>query len=246
MASGGYYASLAHEDYYHDGGEPPGVWHGRGAEQFGFSGQVDKAEFLKLCDGFDPATGEALTQNAGKENHRAGWDLCFSVSKSISVLWSQADPETRKAIQEAQGQAVKKALDYMEKEAALTRRGHSGAELERCKLITAMFEHGTSRAQDPQLHTHAVVLNIGIREDGTTGSLEGREFMRHKMAAGALYRAELASELSKRLGVSLEAGKKNTFEVKGVPRSLLEEFSKRRDEIETAMKKQGEIGRAHV
>lgn len=240
-ASGGYYASLAVEDYYHSGGEPPGLWHGRGTTPLGLSSQIDPKEFLTLCDGFSP-DGALLTQNAGKENHRAGYDLTFSAPKSVSVLWSQSDAETRREMQTAQLEAVRKALDYLEREAGWTRRGKEGHELERCGLIVATFEHGTSRAQDPQLHTHAVALNIGIRDDGTTGTLESKPLFRHKMAGGAVYRAELAHQLERRLGVEIEAGKKDTFEIKGVPEKLIAEFSKRHEQIEAAMKAEGAKG----
>jgi len=84
-ASGGYYTALAHEDYYHDGGEPPSLWHGRDAISLGLVDQIDKDIFLNLYDGFSPR-GEPLTQNVGKEDHRAGFDLTFSAPKSVSVL----------------------------------------------------------------------------------------------------------------------------------------------------------------
>jgi conjugative relaxase-like TrwC/TraI family protein len=240
VAQGSYYASLSAEDYYHKGGEPPGVWHGEGAKELGLSGTVDKAEFLKLCDGF-ALDGEPLTQNAGKENHRAGWDLTFSAPKSVSVLWSQADEETRHKIQEAQLKAVQKAIDYLEAEAGYTRRGKAGSEIEKCKLVVATFEHGTSRAQDPQLHTHAVVLNVGIRADGTTGSLETKPIYQSKMLAGAFYRAELANILREVLNVGIEKTK-TAFEIKGVSKSLMEEFSKRREAILTEMENAGATG----
>ncbi len=239
-AQGGYYANLAQDDYFHKGGEPPGVWHGEGAKELGLSGTVDKTEFLKLCDGF-ALDGEPFTQNAGKENHRAGWDLTFSAPKSVSVLWSQADEETRHKIQEAQLKAVQKAVDYLEAEAGYTRRGKGGSEIEKCKLVVATFEHGTSRAQDPQLHTHAVVLNVGIRADGTTGSLETRPIYQTKMLAGALYRAELADLLRENLNVGIEKTK-TAFEIKGVSKPLMEEFSKRREAILAEMENAGATG----
>ena len=121
-ASGSYYVSLAREDYYHSGGEPEGVWHGQALEHFGLSGAVNKDEFLSLCDGFSP-DGKKLVQNAGDKEHAAGWDFTFSAPKSVSVLWSQSEPELRQEIQAAQLEAVKKALDYLEKEAFFTRRG---------------------------------------------------------------------------------------------------------------------------
>src|SRR5262249_1418984 len=110
------------------------------------------------------------------------------------------------------------------------------------KLTFALFEHGTSRAQDPQLHIHALALNFGIRDDGTTASLESRIMHQHKMAAGAVFRAELARELVRRVGGEGAAGKKGTFEIKGVPKELTEEFSKRRAEIEAAMERDGARG----
>ncbi len=232
-AQGSYYVSLAKDDYYTHGGEPNGVWHGRGAEALGLTGDIDKTEFLKLCDGVGK-DGEALTQNAGKENHVAGWDLTFSAPKSVSVLWSQADFETRLKIQQLHFEAVKKSLDYLEAEAGFTRRGHLGESTEKCKLVFATFEHGTSRAQEPQLHTHAIAQNVGIREDGTTGTILSRPLYRLKMTTGALYRAELAHKLHTELGLEIEKTK-DAFEIKGVSKELMTEFSSRRKEILEAM-----------
>ncbi len=245
-ASGRYYADLAREDYYHAGGEPPGIWHGTEAERFGVGGEVNREEFLRLCEGYTKDGKEKLVQNAGKDSRRAGFDLTFSAPKSASVLWALSDDLTRKEIQDAQREAVKKALDYLEREAGYTRKGKGGEEHERCNLLFAMFEHGTSRAQDPHLHTHAVAINTTHREDGTTGALEPNEIFRHKMAAGAVYRAELSAQLEKRLRVEIEQGKKDTFEIAGVPHALAEEFSKRREVILSAMEKEGAKGAARA
>lgn len=233
---GNYYTGLSREDYYTQGGEPEGLWLGKGAEKLGLSGTVDKEVFLELFSGFKD--GERLVQNAGKDNHRPGWDLTFSAPKSVSVLWSQADQETALEIRAAHITAVEKAICYVENEALWTRRGKGGVEHERCEAVVAAFEHGTSRAQDPQLHTHALLLNIGVTEDGKTRSLETQAVYEHKMAAGAIYRAELAHQLQRRLGLSLER-ERSWFEVKGVSGDLTEEFSKRRQEIEKAMREKG-------
>lgn len=233
-AQGSYYVSLAKDDYYTYGGEPKGVWHGQGADRLGFEGKIDKEDFLKLCDGVGKH-GEALTQNALKENRVAGWDLTFSAPKSISTLWSQADFETRLEIQKAHFEAVKKALDYVEENAGFTRQGKGGFIREESKLVFATFEHGTSRSQDPQLHTHAVALNVGVRADGTTGALDSPHLYRYKMTAGALYRAELAHNLQEKLSVKIEKTSK-AFEIAGVSKKLIDDFSSRRKEILEAMK----------
>lgn len=233
---GGYYSGLAREDYYLNGGEPPGVWLGDGAEKLGLSGQIQREEFLELFDGFQG--GEALVQNAGKANHRPGWDLTFSAPKSVSVAWSQADRETSLEIRAAHLTAVEAALKYLQQDAIWTRRGKEGHVQERCDIVVAAFEHGTSRAQDPQLHTHALLLNLGVRADGSVGTLETKDLYRHIHAAGALYRAELARQLERRLGLFAER-EAFSFRLSGVSESLVEEFSKRRTEIEAALTEKG-------
>jgi len=231
---GSYYVDLAAEDYYLKGGEPPGQWIGEGAALLGLSGQVEPKQFLKLFQGFD-AGGKPLVQNAGATNRQPGWDLTFSAPKSVSTVWAVCDPEMRQAIQAAHFAALQGAVAFLE-EGATTRRGKNGDIKEPAKLLVATFEHGTSRAQDPQLHTHALVLNLAVRADGTTGALESQHFYRSKMAAGALYRAELSRQLQ---GLGFEIKReKTTFEIKGVPQALQEEFSKRRAEIEARLEKQ--------
>src|SRR5262249_33135977 len=91
---------------------------------------------------------------------------------------------------------------------------------------------------DPQLHTHCLVLNVGVRADGTTGTILSQPLYAHKLAAGAVYRAELSNQLEKRLGVVMER-QRSWFEISGVPGSLVEEFSKSREQVEKALAKLG-------
>jgi Ti-type conjugative transfer relaxase TraA len=235
---GDYYLKLSREDYYLEGGEPPGKWAGRGTEQLGLEGQLDQEQFRNVMSGKSPDGKKELVQNAGKEDRQSGWDLTFSAPKSVSVAWSQSEGETRKHIQEAHRDAVGKALQYLDENAGFTRRGRGGIDREAVGLTIATFEHGTSRAQDPQLHTHALVLNVSTREDGTTGTIESKPLFQNKMAAGAIYRAELAAQLEQRLGLQAER-KKAWFELKGVDPGLADEFSKRRKEVEAALEAKG-------
>ena len=235
---GNYYLELAREDYYLEGGEPPGKWLGRGAKILGLTGTVTKEVLRNLLLGEAPDGNRPLIQNAGEENHQPGWDLTFSAPKSVSALWAVADSELRQAIQDAHQQAVIKAVEYLQAEATFTRRGKAGRDREPAQLIVATFEHGTSRTMDPQLHTHALVLNVAIRHDGTSGTIESKPLYEHKMAAGALYRAELAAQLEQKPGLECER-QSRWFEVKGVPKNLMTEFSKRRTEIETFLKRGG-------
>src|SRR5690606_4510404 len=112
-----------------------------------------------------------------------GWDLTFSAPKAVSALWSQADPDARAVLQEAQDDAARAALAYLERHAAWTRKGRGGTDLQRVGLVAALFEHGTSRAQQPQLHTHCLVLNVGATSSGEFGAVRSEDFYHHKMAA---------------------------------------------------------------
>lgn len=235
----GYYEKLAREDYYLEGGEPPGHWFGEARATLALQGQVG---FTDLTDVFSGVLrGESLVRTGGRHPRCPGWDLTFSAPKSVSTLWSQADLDTARKVQEAQQAAVEKALAYIEEQCGVTRRGHGGRDLERVKCLFATFEHGTSRAEQPQLHTHALMLNLGIRADGTSGTIRSDFLYKHKMAAGALYRAELAQQLGKKLGLeTVRDG--SSFRVVGVDQKLCEHFSERRRQIEAALERLGEVG----
>jgi conjugative relaxase-like TrwC/TraI family protein len=241
---GKYYMDLAREDYYLEGGEPPGQWWGRGAEEVGLTGAVDREQLANLFEGLHPAGTEALVQVqhfADGRTRQPGWDLTFSAPKSVSIVWSQGDDALRRALEAAHDKAVRQGLEYLESNAGFSRRGHGGEGLSRVTFVAALFEHGTSRAQDPQLHTHALLLNIGRRlDDGSFGTLRSRDVYLHKMAAGEVYKAALAHEL-RVLGFGLERTDAS-LEIAGVSRRLIEHFSKRRAEIEAAMSAAGVEG----
>jgi conjugative relaxase-like TrwC/TraI family protein len=236
--SGEYYLKLAQEDYYLEGGEPPGRWLGKGARFLGLEGTVNKATFRNLFDGRSPDGTAQLVQRQGDRSRQPGWDLTFSAPKSVSVLWAVADAETQAKIQAAHFEAVQAAMDFLQDTAAFTRRGRGGARHEPTALVAATFEHGTSRAQDPQLHTHTLVMNMGVRADGTTGTIRSQSLYQAKMAAGALYRTQLAYRLKNELGVMLTR-EQSWFELRGVSKRARDDFSTRAREIREAAAESG-------
>ena len=235
-----YYLTLAREDYYLNGGEPPGLWHGKGASDLGLCGVVESEHLTRLFEGYHPTEDRSLIQQQHYQNreNRPGWDLTFSAPKSVSVLWSQVDKGTRQVIEATHFAAVKAALNYIEDEVAVTRKGKGGKVREPARLVIATFEHHTSRAQDQQLHTHTLVMNVCTDAEGQTRTVESRPFYRAKMTAGAVYRAEFAMQLEQRLNLTVER-KGSVFEIMGVSQRLITETSKRRAEIETVLAKGG-------
>lgn len=218
----------AREDYYAAEGDA-GRWTGRGAQEMGLAGDLKPGQLLAGLQGFHPETGEALSKNAG-EKHKGGWDLTFSAPKSVSCIWAVANPETRTAMESAQNAAAARALAFLEESGAfLSRSRNESAPVE--GVAAAMYQHGTSREADPQLHTHVAVLNV--QPDGTAMDFDTR----WKMAAGAVYRCELAAAMQK-LGFQVEADGKS-FRVAGVPEAVEKEFSTRRAQIKEALAEKG-------
>jgi ATP-dependent exoDNAse (exonuclease V) alpha subunit len=97
-------------------------------------------------------------------------------------------------------------------------------------LVIATFEHDTSRELDPQLHTHAVIMNMTQREDGEWRALSNEELYNNKMYFGQHYRNELAANLKER-GYEIEGDQRGLFEIRGVDHDLREHFSRRSEQI---------------
>jgi Ti-type conjugative transfer relaxase TraA len=233
LKSGGeaanYYLHLVNAAYYTEGGEPAGRWVGAGASNFGIAGEVEPTQLINLMQGFHPITGAQLGQAQGK--HSSGVDACFSAPKSVSIVWALGDKELQDKIDMAQQQAAEKAVAYLE-EQAITRRGKGGLIHEKPKgIVASTFRHSTSREEDPQLHSHCIIVNLCSRSDGTFGTLETKPFFQHKMTAGAIYRAELADGL-RDIGFELDVDGKDNFKVVGVSVQVCKQFSKRHNDID--------------
>ncbi len=171
----------------------------------------------------------------------AGFDLVFSVPKSVSLLHALGDEETRLAITQAHLAAWQAALGYLEEEACVLRRGKNGVVREAgCGFVAAAYQHRTSRAEDPHLHTHVIVANMARSpSDGEWRALDGEAVLKtYRLAAGYLYEAQLRHELSRRLGVEWAAAEKGWAELRGVPRAVIDAFSRRRAQIVERMAEQ--------
>jgi conjugative relaxase-like TrwC/TraI family protein len=228
-------------DYYSTGHTVMGEWLGVGADKLGLRGQVAEKEFLALCDGLNPVTGERLTLRKNSKrlegdkivaNRRVFYDFTISPPKSVSVVALRQDDR----IIDLHNRAVRLAMTELEKFAE-TRVRKSGQDGDRVtgNFVTACFRHDTSRELDPHLHTHCVVFNA------TFDPVENRW---KALGASGMYRAQKFAEncyyheLAKGLrGLGYEiANKTRDFEIKGVPESVVIRFSKRHRQIDDATK----------
>ncbi|HWH00411.1 MAG TPA: MobF family relaxase, partial [Pilimelia sp.] len=218
-------------EYYAGVGEAPGRWHGRGLEQLGLApgAMVSERELEALfARGLHPTAGNRLGR-AWRADGVTGFDLTFSAPKSVSALWALGDSATAAEAMAAHRAAVRAGLAYLDSHAALSRRGTDGVEqVGSAGLVAAVFDHRSSRAGDPQLHTHALVLNKLRCSDGRWRTLDATELFHHKKSAGMIYQAALRNEMHSRLGVRFrELNENGQADIAGVPDELLKVWSKR-------------------
>jgi conjugative relaxase-like TrwC/TraI family protein len=134
----------------------------------------------------------------GKEGEVAGFALSLSPPKSVSILWALGPYQIAAAVRDGHDEAVSAALAFLQDHACFTRPCHGGLVQERARgYLGAAFVHRTSRAGDPQLHTHVLVANrVQAVSDGRGLALDGRELYEVQKAAGMLYKAALRAELT--------------------------------------------------
>jgi conjugative relaxase-like TrwC/TraI family protein len=232
------------EEYYAGPStEARGQWFGAGARELGLHGEVSGEQLRHVLDGSD-ADGRSLRDASGRITV-AGYDLTLSAPKSVSVLFGLAEPEVRDAVRRAHDVAVRAAIGHVDRTAAAVRRGHGGLIVEPASgLVVGLFRHRTSRVGDPQLHTHAVVANLGRGPDGRWSALDGRRLYAQARTASFIYHAVLRCELTRELGVEWTVMRRGIAEVAGIPRPVLRAFSRRRAEIEAELERHGTSGPA--
>ena len=250
-ASAAYYLesqrSFRHpNEYYTAGEEPDGVWFNpKGLLGLENGGKIDSSDFHRLYHGFAPDGSQKLTRNAGSDQRSPGLDMTFSADKSVSALWAIADPALRGEIEQAHNDAARVALEEtVFRYCAYTRiRDREGRiRVLPADIAVAMFQHGTSRENDPQLHTHCVIFNAArTREDGKWRAMHQYPVYSWAKAAGAVYRNALAWNLRERLGIRMEqyGPDGGLTRIEGMPEDLQAFWSKRRKAI---VAKAGELG----
>jgi conjugative relaxase-like TrwC/TraI family protein len=223
-------------EYYAGVGEAPGRWHGRGLEQLGLAAGAlvsDRELEALFARGLHPTTGGRLGR-AWRADGVTGFDLTFSAPKSVSALWALGNSATAAEAMAAHRSAVRAGLAYLDTHAALSRRGTDGVEqVGSAGLVAAVFDHRSSRAGDPQLHTHALVLNKVRCSDGRWRTLDATELFHHKKSAGMIYQAALRNEMHSRLGVAFrEVNENGQADIVAMPEELLKLWSKRTAKID--------------
>jgi conjugative relaxase-like TrwC/TraI family protein len=231
--------SLKREDYYSEGQEVSGDWNGMAAEKLGLSGAVTTAAFESLCDNEKPGTNERLTQR-NKTNRTVGYDFNFHCPKSVSVAYEFTQDER---ILDAFKMSVNQTMREIESEIK-TRVRKQGANENRTtgNMIWAEFVHFTARpvngVPDPHLHAHCYTFNTTW--DDEEKKWKAGQFRDLKADAPyfeAAFHARFSRQLAE-LGYRIERTAKG-WELAGVPQRVLDEFSKRTEQVEQKAKELG-------
>ncbi len=173
---------------------------------------------------------------------RVGYDLTLTTEKSLGVLALLGGTTTRTAVLGSIEAGNDWTLGWLEDHAAVGRV--KGKPVSSEGWMVASFRHLTSRALDPFPHHHNVIANTVRLADGTNRALDARGLYRHAQAASALATAEMRHQLTNDLGVRWRPGRKSGWEIDGITSQVVGEFSKRRNEIDDALRElEEEIGR---
>jgi conjugative relaxase-like TrwC/TraI family protein len=246
-----YEEKYSQDDYYTEERRVVGRWFGNGATALGLSGEVRTEAFRAVLRGLHPATGQVLVQQAGGyDDRRAGWDATFNAPKSVSI---QALLGEDGRLLEAHRSSVSRALVELERYALSRQRGGSEWVVTE-NIVAARFDHVAARPSpnsaedgygpDPHLHTHVVIANMTRRPDAAWRGLDPIEIYRSQTFASAVYRSELAHAVEN-LGYRISVrGADGRWELQGYSREQVMAFSRRRQDIEEELSRQGLNGAA--
>jgi len=234
-------------DYYAAGQTVAGEWFGVGAGKLGLNGKVGEKTFLALCEGSRPGAHDPLTARKNSlrktatgvtANRRVFYDFTFSPPKSVSVVGLFQDAR----ILALHDRAVRVALAELEKFAETrVRRSCEDAERSTGNVVAALFRHDTSRELDPHLHTHCVLFNATFDPvEQRWKALQAGAMYRAQKFAENLYYHEFAKGL-RGLGYEIENNARD-FEIRQVPKTVIDRFSKRHRQIDEETRKEIERG----
>ena len=232
-------------DNYYINEKATAHWEGRGAEILGVRGKaVTKKEFVAFLSGRlpHPDTGKIqnLANNSKGEQRRPGIDFTIAPPKSVSIAGLVGKDDRVVAAHLA---ANARAMQWFEKHASLIRvkdeNGHNRSELAG-NLLYASVLHETNRENEPQIHSHNVIVSAVYDEARHSWRSLTNDLLHVLRARGdIIYKAELAAGL-KELGYELEYAKNGIdFEIKGFTRAHVETFSTRAAQVRDALLRQG-------
>jgi conjugative relaxase-like TrwC/TraI family protein len=232
--------------YYLDGSDLRREVGGKLAEMLGLSGEPDPQQFERLLNGLHPKSGEQLTAKL-VDNRLAGWDVTASVPKGVTIAAERGDRRVSAAIWEAGREAM---ADLEQNITTRERAGGRYGDRVTGNMAWFGFEHPETRPAkedgmpDPDRHIHFVIVNATYdAAEGKVKAIKFRPIMDDRKFFDRCFDHRLASKLTD-LGYEIETkrkadGKYFTWDIKGIPASLVKKNSRRTSEVEAIAEKLG-------
>jgi len=213
-------------------------WTGAIYKTMGLSETITKDEFSRILKGQDMSGNQIIKNGHGKDSkkqykskHRAAIDIALSAPKSVSILALHCG---HAKVIDAHKKAVQQTIEEIEQEFIKARQTICGkTKVLDAKGLFATFNHSTSRANDPQLHTHVLIMNMCLTENKYKAVWNDLIY-KNQRYINNYYQQALSSQLVN-AGYQIEIQKNGNFEIKGVSKQAIKQFSKRTDEIETQL-----------
>lgn len=224
--------SFSKGNYYLDDQELDGTFHGKLLPRLGLGSEVTKDAFYALCENKSPTNLQQLSPRT-HSNRRVGYDINFHCPKSVSIIHAfSKDTHILDIFQ----RSVQETMHEIEKDVA-TRIRMNGQYDDRNtgEMVWAEFIHQTARptkSHDPDPHLHAHCFAFNVTYDSIEKRMKAGQFGNIKRDM-PYYQARFHKIMSDRF---IEAGyqirrSKSSFEIFGVPKTVIDHFSKRTNEI---------------
>ena len=217
------------KDYLTEGDRVEMTWAGKGAERLQLEGVVEQEQFIRLCKGKHPVSNEKLMVRDNGANRRVCYFGQVSAPKDVSIACLVGGDQR---IGDWWKESVKETLREIEGVTA-TRVHECNKVTDRpSEMVAAVVTHDTSRALDPQLHTHVCIMNVTYDPvEKRWKAVEPHGYYKYQSYLREVSYNKLAEKM-KEGGYQLEKARSGGFTIKGFPSDLRENFSKRREEIE--------------
>jgi conjugative relaxase-like TrwC/TraI family protein len=231
---------LNRADYYLKAGTVRSVWLGEAAKRLGVQGKVEEKDFAALINNRHPQTGKRLTPR-DKKDRRPGYDATLSAWKSASVMDAlYGCTDIRQAFWESGDEMItQKAEPEM---CTRVRKGGKNHDIVTGEMAVSAFRDFRSRPvngrSDMHLHTHYYIQNLTF--DKTENRFKAAQLGNLKSKAPDLELdadARFAKKL-RALGYVPVMGKRG-LQLAGVPQSVIDKFSRRRNQIENEAAERG-------
>ena len=233
-SDGGYYLG---QDELHT------EWGGKGAALLALSGQPEFEQFQRLIHGLDPKSANQLTAKLIDERIPA-WDVTASVPKGVTLALECGDSRIQQMIWEAGREAMADIEAYA---TTRVRKGGLHEDRKTGNLVWFATEHTETRPTaednmpDPDRHIHFVVFNSTFDEkEREWKALKFRPIMEQRKYFDRRFDMRLAAKLAdagyrietKWKGDDKARGAYHSWDIAGIPRSLIEKNSRRSQEVD--------------